>query len=186
MGARLSQTLTNTSIDLTKSNQENKTLLISYKDYKAQMIDVKELSSSKPLIIDTTFPYFEIGYFDQLKKVIKEESYKIIILDDLNTLINNSQYDNSYTKDFITRGFRQVSEEFEIAVVLNVVLPETIDARSGDKSPLLSDFNWSRQTLEQADQIVGLYEPSMYGIEEGENGDSVVDLVEVLVLKPKS
>lgn len=186
MGARLSETLTTTSIDLTKSEQENKTLLVSYKNYKAQMIDDDELSSSKSLIIDTTFPYFEIEYFNQLKKAIKEEGYKIVILDDLNTLINDSQYDNSYSKDFIIRGFKQVVDEFGISVVLNVVLPETVDERSGDKSPLLSDFNWSRQILEQADQIIGLYEPSMYGIAEDEDGNSVGDQVAVLTLKPTS
>ena len=121
-----------------------------------------------------------------MKKVIKEKSCKIVILDDLNTLINNSQYDNSYSKDFIIRGFKQVAEECEVAVVLNLVLPETVDARTGDKSPLLSDFNWSRQILEQADEIIGLYEPNIYGIAEDEDGNSVVDQVEVLILKPTS
>lgn len=59
-------------------------------------------------------------------------------------------------------------------MLLNLTLPASVDARSGEKKPIVADFKWSRQIMDLADNIMGLYQPDMYGIEENENGESMI------------
>jgi len=61
-----------------------------------------------------------------------------------------------------------------------------VESRGGDKRPQLSDLRESGAIEQEADKVVFLYRPAYYNINEDENGNSLANLMELIVAKNRS
>ena len=62
-------------------------------------------------------------------------------------------------------------------------LSRAVEARGGDKRPILSDLRDSGELEQDADVVMFLYRPEYYGFETDNDGNSTIGLVEAIFAK---
>lgn len=94
-----------------------------------------------------------------------------------------------YVKDETEKINYVLDKEIKLGKKLGFVLinlsqiGRNVETRGGSKRPTISDLKQSGKIEESARKILLLYRPEYYGIIEDENGDSLKDVLEVIVAK---
>jgi replicative DNA helicase len=82
-----------------------------------------------------------------------------------------------------------LDEEIKMQKELGFVLinlsqiSRSVETRGGTKKPMMSDLKESGKIEESSRKIIMLYRPEVYGILEDENGESLKDVLEMIVVK---
>lgn len=83
----------------------------------------------------------------------------------------------------ISRGLKALAKELNVPVVALAQLSRAVETRGGAKRPLLSDLRESGAVEQDADNVLFLYRPEYYGIQEDEQGKSTAGVAEIIVAK---
>lgn len=83
----------------------------------------------------------------------------------------------------ITRALKTLSKDLDICVVIYSQLNRSVESRSGEKRPILSDLKESGSIEEDSDVVEFLYRAEKYGITEDENGESTLGVMEIITEK---
>lgn len=161
-----------------------KVLFISYHDYAQLLHDRlgKGNFSPQDLTIEDSLPFYDSEFCENIGPWLEEEGYTTVVIDDLNSLCGKVYEGDFYMLEDVITGFKSITEQYNIRLILNVTLGESKNERPKRK-PTLRDFTWARNIIHESDQIIAIHRPFHYGILEDENGQPTMNNMELLYLK---
>ena len=83
----------------------------------------------------------------------------------------------------ISRTLQGLSKKLDIPIIALAQLNRSVESRTGNKRPQLSDLRESGAIEQDADLVMLLHRPAYYGIEDTGDGESTEGLMEVIVCK---
>jgi replicative DNA helicase len=86
----------------------------------------------------------------------------------------------------ISRSLKALAKELNIPIIALAQLNRSVEQRSGDRRPQLSDLRESGSIEQDADVVMFLSRPEMYGKQTFEDGSSTKDVVEIVIGKQRN
>lgn len=165
--------------------QSEKVLFLSWQECKENLnFILKEMGEPihRNLSINTSIGYFNVATFLGLIKLIRDNSYTTIFIDDIESFTHNDFSDFfSEEKDSSITALEYIVNELKVRVIFNTVINSYCK-----EYPSIKDFDWSRRIINNCDQVLAIYRPSFFGIIEDENGKSLQECIEIFSLKNKN
>jgi len=146
--------------------------------------------SKAPIYIDDTPAISILELRAKARRLKNEKNIGMIIVDYLQ-LINPSSAMESREREIstISRSLKSLAKELNIPVIALSQLNRAVEQRS-DKKPMLSDLRESGSIEQDADVVIFLYRPEVYGITSFSSGDmageSTEGIAEVIVGKQRN
>ena len=121
------------------------------------------------------------------EKYIEEYGVKVIIIDYLQLM---SSQRHSRIRDleigFISRELKKIAKEYNISIIVSSQLNRSVESRSGDKRPILSDLRDSGSIEQDADKVIFIHRPEYYGITADCEGNSLIGMFELIIAKNRN
>jgi hypothetical protein len=164
-----------------------KVLFVSYTDYTERLEHILQGIDgiiNPNLELNTTLGYYCVDSFIELIEHIEDGEFTTVIIDDVEHYSLSPAGTFSYPgKDGIVDALLFISTRIKVRVVFSTRLVSNYldDAFS---APTLQNFIWSREIINQCEQIYAIHRPTLYGIvEDKEEGFFYKDRIEVVSLK---
>lgn len=144
------------------------------------------LSGYKFYIEDKLFSNISLMRAD-IEENIQRYDIRIVIVDYLQ-LLSSGKHKNNREQEvgYIVRQLQSIARENNVLVLVSSQLSRAVEYRSGDKRPMLSDLRESGHIEQIADKVILLYRPDIYGFYEDANGDSIKNMIELIIAKNRS
>ena len=149
-------------------------------------ISKKELSNYQ-LIINTNACNSIDTITEYCVQQIKNQGVKIIIVDYLQLLNdkNSCHYNREAEIDEICKKLKNLAKEYKVCIIAASSINRSVEGRCGKdgKCPQLSDLSKNGGIEQMADKVLLLYRPNYYKIFEDDYGNSLTNVLEVIVAK---
>jgi replicative DNA helicase len=124
-----------------------------------------------PIYIDDTPNISLIEVKTKCRRMVKEQGVKLILIDYLQLMRSGLNIGNREQEIAeISRGLKGLAKELEIPIIALSQLSRSVEARGGDKKPMLQDLRESGQIEQDADMVMFCYRPEYYDIDQYEVG----------------
>lgn len=145
------------------------------------------LFSSK-IFIDDTPGISLMELKAKARKLKNSEDIQLIAVDYLQLMSGNGSKHGNREQEVsqISRGLKEMAKELHVPVIALSQLSRAVETRGGDKRPQLSDLRESGSIEQDADMVAFIFRPEYYGITEGENGEDLRGLGELIIAKHRS
>ncbi|MBE9467718.1 MAG: replicative DNA helicase [Bacteroidetes bacterium] len=158
-------------------------------DYEWEQLDykIKNLVDA-PLFIDDT-PALTLFEFRAKSRRLKiQHDVRLIVIDylQLMTLGNDSKSSREQEVSAISRSLKAIAKELDIPIIALSQLNRSVEMRSGDKRPQLSDLRESGAIEQDADMVLFIHRPERYGLTEDKDGNSLIGLAEIIIAKHRN
>ena len=159
----------------------------------AKYMDIEEMNSklgqkeyvyTNNLIVDDRAG-LDIGQLIVKAKTLHmKNELSMVVIDYLQLLTDKSVRGNREQEiSSISRKLKYLAKELEIPVLALAQLSRAVEARGGDKKPILSDLRESGSIEQDADMVMFLHRPEYYGNMEDAEGNSMVGKASVITAK---
>jgi len=127
------------------------------------------LLSEAPIFIDDTPALSTLEMRARARRLKSEYDIALLIIDYLQ-LARASEHTENRQQEIsaISRSLKTLAKELDIPVVALSQLSRAVEARGGDKRPMLSDLRESGAIEQDADLVLFLYRPEFYDPEDPE------------------
>ncbi|MEC5395238.1 replicative DNA helicase [Bergeyella sp. RCAD1439] len=140
---------------------------------------------SLPIHIDDT-PSISIQNIRTKAKMLKlRHDIKIIFVDYLQLITYEKANTREQEISKISRGLKSLAKELDIPIIALSQLSREVEKRP-NKRPFLSDLRDSGSIEQDADEVIFLYRPEYYGIEEWDdfyNNEPTANEIEIIIAK---
>ena len=144
---------------------------------------------SAPLYIDDTpaISVFELRAKCR-RQARSKEGLGIIIIDYLQLMTSGVDSKGSREQEVsnISRSLKAIAKELNVPIIALSQLNRSVETRSNDKRPQLSDLRESGAIEQDADIVAFIHRPEYYGIKEDEDGISTRGLATIIVAKHRN
>lgn len=141
-----------------------------------------------PIYIDDTpaISIFELRA--KCRRLRVQHHVEMIIIDylQLMTGLGDTKGNREQEVSTISRALKSIAKELNVPVVALSQLNRSVELRSGNKRPQLSDLRESGAIEQDADLVLFIHRPEKYDIFEDEKGNSTLGLAEVIVAKHRN
>jgi len=151
-------------------------------DYK-----IKNLVDA-PIYIDDT-PALSIFEFRAKARRLKmKHDIKAIVIDYLQLMTGSGESRGSREQEVsqISRSLKAIAKELDLPIIALSQLNRSVEMRSGDKRPQLSDLRESGAIEQDADIVCFIHRPEKYGLTEDEEGNSTKGLAQLIIAKHRN
>jgi replicative DNA helicase len=156
-------------------------------EWKQLEYKIKSLVDA-PIYIDDTpaISIFELRAKCRRLKV--QHHVQMIIIDylQLMTGLGDTKGNREQEVSTISRALKSIAKELDVPVVALSQLNRSVELRSGNKRPQLSDLRESGAIEQDADLVLFIHRPEKYDIFEDEKGNSTLGLAEIIVAKHRN
>lgn len=118
------------------------------------------------------------------RKLKLEKNIELLIVDYLQLMHCKSQSRETEIST-ISQSLKNLAKELDIPVIALAQLNRSVESRN-DKRPLLSDLRESGAIEQDADVVMFIYRPEIYGQVIDEKGENVEGMAEIIVRKNRS
>ena len=147
---------------------------------------IKDLEKA-PIYVDDT-PAISIFEFRAKARRLKQKyDIQALVIDYLQ-LMTGSKDSGSREQEVshISRSLKAVAKELNIPIIALSQLNRSVEMRSGNKRPQLSDLRESGAIEQDADLVIFIHRPEYYGIDVDEEGNSLKGVAEIIVAKHRN
>lgn len=157
-------------------------------DYEWTQLHTKidKLSEAKLFIDDTP----GINVFDLRAKCRRLKSMHdidLVIIDYLQLMNAHKDQRKNVNREqeisTISRSLKALAKELQIPVIALSQLSREVEKRGSTKKPILSDLRESGSIEQDADQVLFIYRPEYYDLDEDEHGNPTKGLAEIIIAK---
>jgi replicative DNA helicase len=147
---------------------------------------IKDLEQA-PIYVDDT-PAISIFEFRAKCRRLKQKyDIQAVVIDYLQ-LMTGSKDTGSREQEVsnISRSLKSVAKELDIPIIALSQLNRSVEMRSGNKRPQLSDLRESGAIEQDADLVLFIHRPEYYGMDVDEEGNSLKGVAEIIVAKHRN
>ncbi|MEN8156225.1 MAG: replicative DNA helicase [Bacteroidota bacterium] len=147
---------------------------------------IKDLEQA-PIYVDDT-PAISIFEFRAKCRRLKQKyDIQAVIIDYLQ-LMTGSKDSGSREQEVsnISRSLKSVAKELDIPIIALSQLNRSVEMRSGNKRPQLSDLRESGAIEQDADLVIFIHRPEYYGLDVDAEGNSLKGIAEIIVAKHRN
>ncbi|MCF0206153.1 MAG: replicative DNA helicase [Bacteroidales bacterium] len=111
-----------------------------------------------------------------------------VIIDYLQLMTSGSDKAGSREQEVstISRSLKAIAKELNVPIIALSQLNRSVESRSNDKRPQLSDLRESGAIEQDADIVAFIHRPEYYGIKEDENGAPTAGMGTIIVAKHRN
>lgn len=122
----------------------------------------------------------------EIMRQVKRNKIKLVIIDYLQLMESGGKYNNQREREVadMSRGFKLLAGELNIPIIVLAQLNRENDKR-GDE-PTLANLRESGAIEQDADIVIFTHRPEKYGQMETEDGDSNVNVCELIIRKHRN
>ncbi|AHM58989.1 primary replicative DNA helicase [Flammeovirgaceae bacterium 311] len=161
-------------------------------DYEWEQLVHKTTRLNKaPIFIDDTPALSVLELRAKCRRLKAQHDIQMIIIDYLQLMSGDTSKgggkgNREQEIASISRALKQLAKELNCPVIALSQLSRAVETRGGDKRPQLSDLRESGSIEQDADMVMFLYRPEYYGILQGENGEPLAGVGEVIIAKHRN
>ena len=148
---------------------------------------IQGLYKAKIFIDDTpAITLYELR--SKCRKLKSKEDIDIIIIDYLQLMSGPPETKGNREQEvsMISRGLKAIAKELNLPIISLSQLNRSVEMRSGDKRPQLSDLRESGAIEQDADIVMFIHRPEKMGITEDAEGNSTKGLAEIVIAKHRN
>jgi replicative DNA helicase len=136
----------------------------------AELALVAGYLAEAPIYIDDSPATSTVELRAKARRLKAEANVGMILIDYLQLVNVRERVENRQQQiSLISRSLKALAKELEIPVVALSQLSRAVEARGGDKRPMLSDLRESGSIEQDSDVVLFLYRPELYEGEDSEN-----------------
>ena len=155
---------------------------LSESDWVKIYENTKRLANA-PIYLDDT-PALSIMEFRAKCRRLKEKhDIECVFLDYLQLMTSNNPASREQEVSMISRQIKSVAMELKIPIIALSQLNRSVETRTGNKRPQLSDLRESGAIEQDADMVIFIHRPEYYKIDTDEDGESTKGLAEIIIAK---
>jgi replicative DNA helicase len=146
--------------------------------------------STAPIYIDDTPG---ISIFDlraKCRRLKQQHNIELVVIDYLQLMTAGEKHNNNGNRvqeiSTISRSIKEIAKELNVPIIALSQLSRSVEARGGDKRPLLSDLRESGAIEQDADIVSFIYRPEYYGLNQNEDGESNAGVGEIIIAKHRN
>jgi replicative DNA helicase len=156
-----------------------------------QLVTMTTKLQNAPIFIDDTPALSIMELRAKCRRLKAKKDLSMIIVDYMQLMTvgeSQSNYKGNREQEIslISRSLKQLAKELEVPVLALSQLSRAVETRGGEKRPQLSDLRESGSIEQDADMVMFLYRPEYYGITEDEEGNSTINMGEVIIAKHRN
>ncbi len=158
-------------------------------DYEWEQLDyrIKNLEEA-PIYIDDTpaISIFELRA--KCRRLKRQYDVEAIVIDYLQLMTGTAETRGSREQEVsnISRALKGIAKELDVPIIALSQLNRSVEIRSGNKRPQLSDLRESGAIEQDADMVIFIHRPEKYGFMEDEEGNSLKGLAEIILAKHRN
>ncbi len=138
-----------------------------------------------PVYIDDTPGISVLEARAKARRLVREHGIGLVVIDYLQLMSAHERIDSREQEiSRISRGLKAMAKELGVPVLALSQLSRAVESRT-DRRPQLSDLRESGSIEQDADVVMFIYRPDLYGI-KGENGASLEGIAEVIIGKQRN
>jgi len=142
--------------------------------------------SEAPLYIDDTpaLSIFELRA--KCRRLKAQHDIQMVIIDYLQLMTAGGDGNREQEISSISRSIKQIAKELGVPIIALSQLNRSVETRTGDKKPQLSDLRESGAIEQDADMVMFIYRPEYYGETQDEEGNNLEGLAELIMAKHRN
>lgn len=148
---------------------------------------IKKLVNA-PIYIDDTpgISVFELR--SKCRRLKDQYNVEAIFIDYLQLMSGTGDNYGSREQEvsIISRSLKGIAKELDVPIIALSQLNRSVELRSGDKRPQLSDLRESGAIEQDADMVMFIHRPERYGIIDDGEGNSLIGVAEVILAKHRN
>lgn len=139
-----------------------------------------------PIYIDDTPALSVLELRARARRLKSEHDLGLVVVDYLQLMQGPARAESREREiSMISRSLKVLAKELDIPVVALSQLRRSVEER-GDKRPILSDLRESGALEQDADVVIFIHRPELYGIESYPDGESTQGVAEVMISKQRN
>lgn len=156
-------------------------------EWKQLEYKIKSLMEA-PIFIDDTpaISIFELRAKCRRLKV--QHQIELVVVDYLQLMsgTGETKYSREQEVSTISRALKSMAKELDVPVIALSQLNRSVELRSGNKRPQLSDLRESGAIEQDADLVIFIHRPEKYDIFEDEQGNSLLGIADIILSKHRN
>ncbi|HEY9165302.1 MAG TPA: replicative DNA helicase [Candidatus Kryptonia bacterium] len=139
-----------------------------------------------PIFIDDTPALSILELRARSRRLKAEHDIGLIMVDYLQLMQGPAKVESREREiSMISRNFKVLAKELDIPVIALSQLRRSVEER-GDKRPILSDLRESGALEQDADVVIFIHRPELYGLENDTDNNSVKGMAEIMISKQRN
>jgi replicative DNA helicase len=148
---------------------------------------IKDLEQA-PIYIDDTpaISIFELRV--KCRRLKQKYDVQAVVIDYLQLMTGPRENSGSREQEVssISRSLKSIAKELNIPIIALSQLNRSVEMRSGNKRPQLSDLRESGAIEQDADLVIFIHRPEYYGLDTDAEGNSLKGIAELIVAKHRN
>ena len=156
--------------------------------YEWEQLDIKlEKLYNAPIFIDDTPALSVFELRAKCRRLKSQNKLDIVIIDYLQLMTGPASSGNREQEvSNISRSLKALAKELNVPIITLSQLNRSVETRSGDKRPQLSDLRESGAIEQDADMVFFIHRPEYYGLTQDADGNDTKGLAELIIAKHRN